>query len=324
MRWREQRQWLIHERSHVLYFLKEHGWKRGEGRLRWRTHSQNHGAWKNKKILHPMQWDLITRLITSSYCDCYSWQSQYSSFPSRGGGKGDDSGMRRLKQEIEQSGESNQMTSSQQMVRRGKQGSWGGGLWPWNNKVWKQARVDELCRLTKFLLHAIFSRDDSNPFYTWTLLLPLQNPQEVGRCTCVSAISNLVTRLVSIPIVPWDHCSSEEEQGRDISLLWESSYIAVKQDTPHIEKDVDQFYPQSSYVRGLQTVGLMIWSLFSPTCPTHSFDFPQETYTCFLKQLLFAVKVTFWGKLNCCIISTIIHNNSSNNLAVSASKWQTI
>lgn len=55
--------------------------------------------------------------------------------PIPGGGKGDDSGVRRLKQESEQSGESNQMTSSQQMVRRGKQGSWGGGLRPCNNKV---------------------------------------------------------------------------------------------------------------------------------------------------------------------------------------------
>lgn len=81
---------------------------------------------------------------------------------------------------------------------------------------------------------------------------------------CVCVVSNLVTRLVSIPIVPWDCCSSEEEQRRNyISPPWESSYLTAKQGTPYTQEDVNPFHPQSTYVLNLQTVSRMIWGLFS-------------------------------------------------------------
>lgn len=141
---------------------------------------------------------------------------------------------------------------------------------------------------SNFILHSIFSQADSNAFYAWTLRLLSKNYRWWYGSVCVivlwvCVISNLVTRLVSIPIVPWDCCSSEEEWKRNyISLLWESSYLTAKQGTPYTQEDVNPFHPQSTYVLSLQTVGQMIWSLFSLNVlhipltfhskPTHAFS----------------------------------------------------
>ena len=166
-RWREQRQWLIHEQSHVLNFLKELGGMREGGLLKMKSHSRHHSAWETKKM------------VCLTHC---LWAGMVAVFE---GGE--------AKTREETAGEdrvSNQEKVTKWLeVNRWWGGEEGGGETSWrgdgpcNNKMWKQAR-DE--KPPKFLLHAIFPQRDSNPSYSWTLLLPLQKLQVVvGVCVCV-------------------------------------------------------------------------------------------------------------------------------------------
>ncbi len=49
-RWREQRQWLIHEPSHVLNFLKELGGMSEGGMLKDESHSLHYRRWETKRF----------------------------------------------------------------------------------------------------------------------------------------------------------------------------------------------------------------------------------------------------------------------------------
>lgn len=116
-------------------------------------------------------------------------------------------------------------------------------------------------------------------------------------CACVK--SNLVTRLVSIPIVSWDSCTFWGGGGgrkrNYISLLWEPSYLAAKQGTPHTREDVNPLLPQSTYVRSLQTAGLTTEVYF----PSIHLTFPQlstaKPNTCENQSRFWKLVWQFWN-----------------------------
>lgn len=124
-------------------------------------------------------------------------------------------------------------------------------------------------------------------------------------CVCVCCLI-WSQDFVSIPIVPRDCCSSEEERRRNhISVLWETSYLTAKQAAPHTQEDVNPFHPLSTYVWSLQTVGQMSPSLFSlrvhaPSHTLHSTPTRALSGRCWLQSE--------WT-LDCS--STVNHGNSS-------------
>lgn len=250
-RWRAQRQWLIHQWSHVLNFLKEPGGMR-EGCAR-RRRSQCTKRFCTLHSRRQSQFDLFCSQIK------HSWLGR-----GRGGGFGERETKKKKKNTEETAGkDSHKMTRSQQMVRM-----CGGAA----IIKGKKAKLCPQC-----LLHVILWQGDGN---RWTLTHSLRTAGH-ERCQCVGLFRKYVWRLIwredssSIPVVPWDCCSLEVE-------LWESPHLAAKQGSPSTRGDVNPFNPQSTYVPSLCTGGHQIRGLFSlrvlhinPTShskPTHAFS----------------------------------------------------
>lgn len=212
-RWREQRQWVIHEWSHVLNFLKELGESRGEeGCSRWVDLSfplnTSHWFTRETKTI------CTSQIHHNSLFLCRKWQMKHSWLLYGGAngfcfvgrwrrnwrGRTGWAVMRKWQNDLKSTdGKEGRRTSARGVGDRR------------SPAITKSRRRQRMIRSA--------SPGSSNPQHTHEPRYSCPKTTGGGRCVwlfCVCVMSNLVTRLVSIPIVPWDCCSSEKKEEEEV------------------------------------------------------------------------------------------------------------